>query len=263
MPFETLNKPTTSMNRTIATLITFLTLAIFSCSQTGTNSNNTNTEITSDDEPHSPKIYGINGEDISIRKSPGAKSEKLVNEKATQAIGETQYCELDYSTKVEILEEKDEWSKIKVVEPEWLSDTYIGWIPSKFLINNDDQEKQSLGKLDPKEYEILKTEHNSSVENYHVFLKRKDFDKNYAHQFIKEFRKENCKVNCNVNLYDSKSISKLIGIYPLPDKDYLVMADHLISISTFDATEVRDWYPYQDFHYKELSGKNWKKEPIK
>jgi hypothetical protein len=33
-------------------------------------------------------------------------------------------------------------------------------------------------------------------------------------------------------------------------------------MSTFDATEVRDWYPYQDFKHKEYGGKNWKKEPI-
>jgi len=253
---------TKTMNKIISTLIVISCLTIISCSQ-GEKTASSENEVSSTVENQTPTVFGINGEDIPIRQKPNDKADKVVNEKATQALGETQYCELGYSTKVEIIEKKDDWVKIKVVEPNWLSDTYIGWIPSKFLITEADQEKQSIGALNQSDYEILKTEHNSAVDNYHVLLKKKEFDKNYVYQFIKQFRKENCTNNCNVNLYDNKSIEKLIGIYPLPDKDYLKMADHLISISTFDATEVRDWYPYQDFHYKELGGKNWKKEPIK
>ncbi len=186
---------------------------------------------------------------------------KFINEKATQVLGETQYCEVDYSTKVEILETRGNWIKIKVVDPEWLSDSHVGWILSKYLVSREDQEKEALGKLDPDEYEILSTKHNARTENFDVLLKRKIFDKEYAYQFIKQFRKENCENDCNVNLYDSRVIENLIDVYPLPDQDYLKMADHLISMSTFDAPEVRSWYPYQDFHYKELGGKNWKKDP--
>src|SRR5690606_1675113 len=142
--------------------------------------------------------FGINGEDIPIRQNPNDQADKVVNEKATQALGETHYCEVDYSTKVEVLEKKDDWVKIRVVKPDWLSNTYIGWIPFKFLITEADQEKQSIGALNSTEYEILKTEHNSSVENYHVLLSKEGFDKNYVYQFIKQFRKENCKGNCNV-----------------------------------------------------------------
>lgn len=251
------------MNKTLSTLSIISYLTIMSCSPGDKMASNEN-EISSTAEIETPTVFGINGEGIPIRQKPSNKADKVVNKKATQALGETQYCEVDYSTKVEVLEKKDNWVKIKVVEPDWLSDTYIGWIPSNFLITEaEDQEKQSIGTLSQTEYEILKTEHNSTVENYHVLLKKKDFDKNYVYQFIKQFRKENCKGNCNVSLYDNKSVAKLIGIYPLPDKDYLKMADHLISISTFDATEVRDWYPYQDFHYRELGGKSWQKEPIK
>lgn len=214
-------------------------------------------------EQPSSKVFGINGEDVVIRTAPGEKSKKLINEKATQALGEIQYCQVDHSTKVEVLETKDDWSKIKVVEPDWLSKTHVGWIPSKFLISKEDEEKQSLGKLDPKEYEIMKTDHKPAVENFHVLLKHPNFDKNYVYQFIKQFRKENCTMNCNVLVYDSKSILPLVDIYPLTGKDYIKLADHFVSMSTFDATEVRDWYPYQDFKYKEYGGNNWKKEPIK
>lgn len=106
----------------------------------------------------------------------------------------------------------------------------------------------------------MDTRHNSTVENFHVYLKKKNFDKEYIYQFTKALRKAICTGNCNISLYDSKSISSLIGVYPLEDKDYIKFADHLISISTFDATEVKDWYPYQDFHHKELGGKNLKRK---
>ncbi|MEJ7766483.1 MAG: hypothetical protein WKF89_01640 [Chitinophagaceae bacterium] len=70
-------------------------------------------------------------------------------------------------------------------------------------------------------------------------------------------------MNCHVHVYDSKSILPLVDIYPLTGKEYIKLSDHFVSISTFDAPEVRDWYPYHDFKYKEYGGKNWKKEPVK
>jgi hypothetical protein len=225
--------------------------SLFSCSSEADKSN---------DEKN--KIYGINGEEIPIRTGPGDNFDKLINQKASAVTGETEYCNVAYDVKVKILETQGKWSKINVVEPNWLIETYIGWIPTEFIIGKEAQEKESIGKLDPKDYEIIKKNPNRNVQNYHVLLKRSEFDKNYVHQFTKQFRKENGS-NCNINVYDSKDILSLIGKYPLKDKEYLKFADHLISISTFDAPEVRDWYPYQDFHYKELGGTNWKKEPIK
>jgi hypothetical protein len=253
------------MNRIFATLTAFLSVILISSCSLNTNTKNVddNTQSTNTVEQPSSKIFGINGEDIPIRTAPEKNSKKLVNEKATKALGEIQYCEVDYSVRVEVLETKDNWTKIKVVEPEWLSETHKGWIPSKYIMGKNDEEKQSLGKLDPKEYEIMKTEHKPVVQNFHVLLKHPNFDKNYVYQFIKQFRKENCTMNCNVYVYDTKSILPLVDIYPLTGKDYIKLADHFVSMSTFDATEVRDWYPYQDFKYKEYGGKNWKKEPVK
>jgi hypothetical protein len=253
------------MNRTFTTLIAILSvLHIASCSSpTTTKKVDDDNLSTNEVEQLAIKIFEINGEDIPIRTGAGENSKKLVNQKATKALGETQYCQVDYSVKVEVLETKDDWSKIKVVDPEWLSETHVGWIPSKYIITKDDKDKQSFGKLNAKEYEIMKSGHKSTIQNFHVLLKHPNFDKNYVHQFIKQFRKENCTMNCNVYVYDTKSILPLVDVYPLKEKDYIKLADHFVSMSTFDATEVKDWYPYQDFQYKEYGGKNWKKEPIK
>jgi hypothetical protein len=51
--------------------------------------------------------------------------------------------------------------------------------------------------------------------------------------------------------------------YPLSDSEYLRIADQFIAESTFDAPNSVWMYPYQDIKYKELGGKNWKREPIK
>ncbi|WP_124586957.1 SH3 domain-containing protein [Pedobacter sp. KBW06] len=252
------------MNKIFTNFIAIFGLTILiSCAQGNQEKSGVDPTFPKESVEPMPTIYGIDHESVEIRKGPGTKFGKVINEKATKSLGETHYCQVDFSTKVEVLETKGSWSKIRVVDPQWLSASHVGWIPSKVIISPEDQEKQSIGELDKESYEILETEHNRAVQNFHVLLKRAKFDKNYVYQFIKAFRKENCTMNCNVNLYDSKSVSNLIGVYPLEGKDYLKMADHLISASSFDATEVRDWYPYQDFKYKEFGGRNWKKKPVK
>lgn len=250
------------MNRALSTLITIMFVTVcFSCSQS-TNDNEDDYLTADQIEQNSSIEFGIDGEDIPIRIGPGENYEKLVNEKATKALGETQYCKVDYSVRVEILESESGWKKIKVIKPEWLSNSHVGWIPEKYILSKEDEDKQAIGKLDQNDYEILKVKHNSAVENFHVLLKKPSFDKSFVHQFIKQFREENCTMDCNVYVYDSKSILPLVDVYPIKGKEYVKLADHFISMSTFDAPAVRYWYPYQDIQYKKYGGKNWKKVPV-
>jgi len=252
------------MTKSFITLTVLLISTLFLSCTSPTNTNTAGNQVLSGKttEETSSQIFGINGEGVPIREAPGENSKKVINEKATQALGKTEYCEVDYSVKVEVLETSGNWTKIKVVEPEWLSASHVGWILSRYLVSKEKEEQQSLKKLDTKEYEIMKTRHKQTVENFYVLLKHPNFDKHYVHYFVKEFRKEHCTMNCNVFVYDSRLVLPLVDIYPLGNKDYIKLADHFISMSTFDATEVRDWYPYQDFKYKEYGGKNWKKDPI-
>jgi len=256
----------------------FLVLVMFSFLSCGQNNRNTlsksidenkldetsanESEVIKGEETKLPQTYGIEGEEIFLRKGPGDKFERIINEKASSVSTVTQYLQLDYSVKINILESDGIWTKIKVVEPEWLSDTHIGWIPTKFIIKNNSYNEDMLENLDFKDYEIIKTGHNSNIHNFHVLIKQKEFNKETVFEFIKKFRKEHCTSNCNVFVYDSKSISQLIDKYPLEGSDYINLADHFVSMSTFDAIELKSWYPYQDFQYKEYGGKNWKKEPI-
>lgn len=129
-------------------------------------------------------------------------------------------------------------------------------------INTPTQHETTTEKLDNTTYEILVTDHKPAVENFHVLFKTSKFDKASLQDFVDRFRLEFCNRQCNISIYDDKSIKSLVTKYPLPDKEYLKVADHFIANSTFDMTDV--WlYPFQDIKYKELGGKNWKKEPIK
>lgn len=79
------------------------------------------------------QIYKVNGSDIYIQKSPGSGGERLINEKATAVLGTTEYLQIDNSTTVREECSEDGWSRIAVTDPDWLSDSHIGWVPSSAL----------------------------------------------------------------------------------------------------------------------------------
>lgn len=75
----------------------------------------------------------VNGSNVVLRSAPNAKSEKLINQKATQIMKSTQYLTIDNT--VTVVEEcnQGDWSKVRVTEPDWLRDSHIGWVPSSSL----------------------------------------------------------------------------------------------------------------------------------
>lgn len=249
----------------------FIPLVLLSCKQNGNNNTNISKTVQNDqkinNEVKEPQIYSIKGNDIFIRIGPGEKYSKLINEKLSEALKEKSYSSIDNTVKVIETETKGEWSKIRVVDPEWLSDTFIGWIPTKYIIkNNNIANAKQFEKLDKKLYEIIKTDSKPTVDNFHILIKFTGYNfhnQDKIREFIEKFKKEFCTRNCNINIYDSKSVLTLIDNFQIKDKDYIKLADHFVAISSFDMPESIVWYPFQDFKYKELGGKNWKKEPIK
>lgn len=120
------------------------------------------------------------------------------------------------------------------------------------------QSKEPL--LDTTTYEVFATQHNSTVQNFHILIKTK-FDRESLQDFANKFKIDRCTGQCNIMIYDDRSVVGLATKYPLPDSEYLQVADHFVGLMDFSDDSVW-WYPYQDFHYKELGGTNWKKEPI-
>ena len=66
-----------------------------------------------------------------------------MNEKATAALGSTQYLTIDNSTTVKEECNESGWSNVGVTDPEWLKDSHIGWVPSKTLRG---QKKNAAGQ---------------------------------------------------------------------------------------------------------------------
>lgn len=84
------------------------------------------------------KKYNILGSDINVRKGPGTSYDKIINQKATSILETTQYITVDDTTTVFEECTKDDWSWIRVVDPDWLKDSHRGWVASKFLDKGQD-----------------------------------------------------------------------------------------------------------------------------
>lgn len=79
--------------------------------------------------------YGVTGSSINIRTGPGSQYDRIVNEKATRILKETMYIHIDSTVTIREVCRQGEWSRIQVVEPEYLRDSHRGWVASRFLRN--------------------------------------------------------------------------------------------------------------------------------
>lgn len=120
-------------------------------------------EDTKIKESVAPKIYGIQGDGIEIYTGPGKTFSKLVNEKATEVLKKTQYATVDHSVKVTQDSIIGDWSKISVVDPEWLSNSHHGWILTKNIITDETESKKEVNK-------IVKIEKFQNPENLSAIL---------------------------------------------------------------------------------------------
>ncbi|MCT2562195.1 hypothetical protein [Chryseobacterium herbae] len=261
------------MQRTTLLLILgFFLLANCKKSNTDANNNldtlvlNNNNEMDSsemygfDDSNLEKKIYEIKGENIFLRDGPGKNYDKLVNQKATDVIGEAQYLQVDYTCTISIEQEKNNWAKVRIVEPSHLSATHSGWIPLKNIIKDGSQTPSvNLSQL---KYEIISTTENNISKNYNIYLDINNLSKNEISSFVKQFREKNCS-DCTISIFDTKSIKNLIDVYPLSKSKYLTFADHFVAWSIFDTPKLISFYPFQDSKYKEYGGKNFKEQKMK
>lgn len=206
------------------------------------------------------KIYEIQGKNIFMRDGPGTNYKKLVNQKATDAIGETQYMQVDYTCTVTIEEEKNNWAKVRIVDPSHLSATHYGWIPLKNIITDGSPTPSVI--LPQLQYDIISTTENNVSKNYNIYLNTNSLSKDEISNFVKQFRENHCST-CTISIFDTKSIKKLLEKYPLNKNEYLKLADHFVAYSTFDTPKLLSFYPFQDSQYTEYGGKNYKEKKMK
>ncbi len=226
--------------------------------QTTNNSTSTNnvettateTKVVAEPEPEI-QIYNVNTSS-DLYSEPSSKSAKLINQKATQALGEVMYLSIDKSCKVKILETNGGWSKIQVTDPTWLTSTHIGWVKSSVIAIP--QAGTPIEKFhENKDYQILYSNSQGGVINFRVLVLWKDFNEDKISKLanaIKAEKSPNSK--CNISIYDSKDIVPLIEKYPLKGQEYINVADHFVYELTFDGMSL--YYPFKDALYKEYGG---------
>jgi hypothetical protein len=79
------------------------------------------------------RVVDVTGNEHPIYKAPDLKSDRIVNNKASSATGNTEYHSLWSSQKVEVQCEHGDWARIQVVEPDWLH-FVKGWVETKYLL---------------------------------------------------------------------------------------------------------------------------------
>lgn len=133
------NRKKTSFTQAFIRL-SFICLIISGCSNGDKEPDDElySTETITENNEYNPNVYGIIGEEVEIYKGPGKNFDKLINEKASEALKRTHYAIVDYTCKVLEEETRDGWSRIVVVEPIWLKESHRGWIESKYIQRSKD-----------------------------------------------------------------------------------------------------------------------------
>lgn len=135
------------------------------------------------------------------------------------------------------------------------------------VVNNNKDNIDNIVKEEIKieinnDYVILHKNVIGQCENIYIYYKSPQKDKLILEKISEKLQSElSTKSKCNLHIFDSDKLGDLIHKYPLSDSEYLKVADHFIFMYDFD--KYGWYYPFQDIKYKELGGKNWKKEPIK
>lgn len=108
-------------------------------------------------------------------------------------------------------------------------------------------DRSQINDVDPKTYEIVKTNHQAKCKNYHILLKFKDHSLKKINAFVNGFISQfsgDGKI-CTITMYTSKSIADLMTKYPLSKSEYKKLAKYTIAGWDFSSNEV-SLNPYKD-----------------
>ncbi|RDB06536.1 DUF2971 domain-containing protein [Runella aurantiaca] len=125
--------------------------------------------------------------------------------------------------------------------------THKNQLEEKLHFEFQKQRKFDISKYD---FEILKYQNSTSLDNYYIYLKD-TLNKNDLKKFVFAFRERFCYKPNNINIFNTDKISDLIGVYPLKGADYIRYADAFIAAAYFSPEDFIHEYPYKDFYYKE------------
>jgi len=94
-------------------------------------------------------------------------------------------------------------------------------------------------------YEIIKTNHNQTVENFYILNKNIPIESEALKSFCKKFRDTKTSMKSNIEIFDNKSILNLINKCPLNAEEEMKYNKHCIATSTFASPNDVKIYPYK------------------
>jgi hypothetical protein len=102
-------------------------------------------------------------------------------------------------------------------------------------------EHKKTFEYDKNEYEVLYTNYNPAVENFHVLIKKKDPSINYLQEFAIKFREQYATISPNINLYSENIDINLFEKYPLTEKERIILNSATLGSLLIGNDEIMKW----------------------
>lgn len=186
---------------------------------------------------------------------PSEQAEKLSDEKASKILKSPYYLFVDEKCKVVVLETKDNWSKIQIVEPALFKDTHIGWVKNEVLSLTTGASQTKRSFKENEDYQVLFSKEADGVTNHYILLLETGYEKNALNALAKILsEKLSNKEKNNFLFFDNKEAATMHDKKPLIGRDYVNVADHFVYIYSFNKVGMK--YPYKNDKYKQHGGKN-------
>lgn len=198
------------------------------------------------------KFYSVK-KTTFLQTSPSQSAPKLIDSINSSEIHK-EYCLIDSTSKVVITEIKDNWCRIKVIEPESLSKTYIGWLPMDKLVEVHLINK----KLSPTvkttiKYEVineqkLETSYKAQLTEYAIYK-----DTIYTKEALEDAVLEIYNLNSNKDVFETHDKATVLAVYLFTSKDAFEDKSNWIAMLIKGPNEKEPRITYNDFKITALS----------
>lgn len=215
----------------------------------------TNDSITEKKSPiWGNQTYGLTESSVFYDSPNG---EKIINPASGKYLIGIHYITAGTDCKIQIFEIENEWAKVQVVVPDYLSDTHVGWIKTKTIEGSGFASPISVSN---DSFKIIKLEKVGSIENIFVEYNGEDLSSGAMKALVSKIRSDTG--SANIYVFGNKQVIELFDSASESKNEYILVADNFICMSPFDMPSAVMMYPYQDIQYKEYGGNNWKIDPI-
>lgn len=178
---------------------------------------NSSNQVT-EKKPNIDKNFYTVASSVFILVSPSDTSNKVIDEINSSDIHK-EYCALDSSHLIVVVDTEDKWSKVKVIEPNYLSKTYIGWVPTNKLNKFIPNTKVSKQSTPPIKYEVINEEKYET--SYKAQLTEYAFYKDsiFTEEALTNVVIGIYNLNKDKNVFKAHDKATVVGVYLFTSKE--------------------------------------------